>query len=146
MTRAMTPGKAGVLGIGVDLVETARLKQSLKKWGSGFKNRVFLPKEQAYCDAKAAAWQHYAGRFAVKEAVTKAFGTGVGRHIGWLDIEVLRDGKSGAPSVRLSPKGRILARKHGVANIWISLAHTRNYAMAQAVLVGAGRSPTRKKS
>lgn len=127
-----------VLGIGIDLVENERMRQSLgRRWAAAFKRRVFLPAEQAYCEGKAAAWNHYAGRFAVKEAVSKAFGTGVGAHLGWLDIEVVRDAASGAPGVRLSAKGQALARRRGVATVLVSLAHTRHYAIGQAVLVGA---------
>ncbi len=130
---------ADVLGVGVDLVENRRMQDSLRRWNRKFRDRIFLPKEQAYCETKASPWNHYAGRFAVKEAVSKAFGTGVGEHINWLDIEVVRDRRSGAPSVRLSAKGRQLAEKQGVEKILVSLAHTRQYAVAQAVLVGRER-------
>ena len=124
------------LGMGVDLVENKRMQETLKKWDRAFHDKVFLPREQDYCDKQAAPWRHYAGRFAVKEAVSKAFGTGIGEHIGWLDVEVLSDPKTGAPSVRLSPKGRQLADRRGVDRILVSLAHTRHYTVAQALLVG----------
>lgn len=128
--------RPAILGVGIDLVENDRMRDTMKKWSSRFTARVFLPSERAYCRSKAEPWRHYAGRFAVKEAVSKAFGTGVGEHIGWRDIEVLRDGHTGAPSVRLGAKGRSLAARLGVARILISLSHTRHYAVAQAVLVG----------
>lgn len=138
--RGARRGAAGVvLGIGVDLVESARMSRMLKKWGRMFRDRVFLPGEQAYCDDSAVPVQHYAGRFAVKEAVSKAFGTGLGPHLGLLDIEVQRNSKTGAPSVRLSARGRKLASRMGVARILVSLAHTRHYAVAQVVLVGERR-------
>ncbi len=127
-----------VLGIGVDLVENERMREVLRRRGRVFKDKVFLPREQAYCDSRAAPPHHYAGRFAVKEAVSKAFGTGVSEHIGWLDIEVVRDAATGAPSVRLSPKGKRLAARRGVERVLISLSHTHHYAVAQAVLVGRG--------
>ena len=123
-----------VLGIGVDLVENDRMLQMLRRWGSNFKNRVFLAREQQYCDAKACPWHHYAGRFAVKEAVSKAFGTGVGPQLAWLDVEVVTDTFSGAPSVRLSEKGKKLAENINAGEILISLSHTRNYSVAQALL------------
>lgn len=132
-------GRGIVLGTGVDLVESDRMARMLKRWGRTFKDRVFLPGEQAYCDASAVPVQHYAGRFAVKEAVSKAFGTGFGPHLGLLDIEVERNAKTGAPSVRLSGRGRAFARESGVGAILVSLAHTRHYAMAQAILIGGGR-------
>ncbi len=140
--RRRRSGRAGrfgggvVLGTGVDLVESARMARMLKRWGRTFKDRVFLPGEQAYCEASAVSVQHYAGRFAVKEAVSKAFGTGFGPHFGLLDIEVERNAETGAPSVRLSAKGRVFAGKMGVGAILVSLAHTRHYAVAQAILVG----------
>jgi holo-[acyl-carrier protein] synthase len=111
--RAADMNRNGVLGTGIDLVENERMQQVLRRWGGRFKNRVFLSGEQAYCETKAVPCRHYAGRFAVKEAVTKAFGTGIGTHIGWLDIEVVRSPRTGAPSVVLSGRAQALARKRG---------------------------------
>jgi holo-[acyl-carrier protein] synthase len=130
----MTDGT--VLGIGVDLVETARMQESVERWGDRFIARIFGAAERSYCDDKPEPWRHYAGRFAVKEAVSKAFGTGIGAQIGWLDIEVARAASSGAPSVRLHGRGAELARVRGVARVLVSLSHTRRYAVAQAVLLG----------
>jgi len=126
---------SGVLGTGIDIVENDRMRDMLKRWGSAFKNRVFLRYEQEYCDSKAMPCRHYAGRFAVKEAVSKAFGTGVGPHISWLDIEVVRDKKTGAPSVKITGKAARFAKKTGVGRILVSLSHTKNYAIAQALLL-----------
>jgi holo-[acyl-carrier protein] synthase len=125
-----------VRGTGIDLVENERMREALDRWGAHFRDRVFLPSEQAYCESRAAPWRHYAGRFAVKEAVCKAFGTGVGESLSWLDIEVCRDDASGAPSVTLRGKGRELARRRGVARILVSLAHSREATVAQALLLG----------
>ena len=130
----MTEGR--VLGTGIDLVETGRMQEVLGRWGQAFRNRVFLPEEQAYCDSLAAPWRHYAGRFAVKEAVSKAFGTGIGPAIGLLDMEVVRDAVSGAPSIRLRGRGIDLLAERGVERILVSLSHTRHYAVAQALLIG----------
>jgi len=131
------PADAGtVLGIGIDVVESGRLRRALATWGPRFKQRVFKETECAYCEGKAAPWRHYAGRFAVKEAVSKAFGVGIGGRIGWLDIEVLRDEKTGAPSVALSGNGRLLADERGVSHILVSLSHSRTTAVAQALLLG----------
>lgn len=124
-----------VLGIGVDLVENERMREMLDRWDTRFKARVFLPSERSYCDAKAAPFRHYAGRFAVKEAVTKGFGTGIGPHIGWLDIEVITDPQTGAPSVRLSRKGQAMAQGLRAGDILISLSHTHHYAVAQALIL-----------
>lgn len=125
----------GVIGTGVDLVENERIRVLLEKWGNRFKDRVFLPSEQAYCDGKAAPWLYYAGRFAVKEAVAKAFGTGIGPDLGWLDMEVVKDPDSGAPSISLSEHGRLLANRQGITRILISLSHTHNFAVAHALLI-----------
>lgn len=124
-----------VLGIGIDLVENARMREVLERWGGRFKDRVFLVSEQTYCEEKAEPLQHYAGRFAVKEAVTKAFGTGIGTAIGWRDVEVLRDPASGAPSVRLSARAQTLASARSAGAVLVSLAHTRHYATAHALLL-----------
>ena len=127
---------SGVLGTGVDLVENERIREVLERWGPRWKSRVFLASEKAYCETKATPWLYYAGRFAVKEAVSKAFGTGIGDSLGWLDIEVVRDPQSGAPSVALSPKGSQLARARRIRRVLVSLSHTRHFSIAQAILVG----------
>ncbi len=124
-----------VLGSGVDLVENERMQEVLERWGGRFIEKVFLAEERRYCDSKVGSHRHYAARFAVKEAVAKAFGTGLGPHLGWTDIEVVRD-KAGAPSARLNGKARKLADSRGVSKILVSLSHTRNYAVAHALLIG----------
>ena len=128
--------QGSIIGIGIDLVESERMAKLLQRWGAQFRDRAFLPGEQAYCEAAAFPCQHYCGRFAVKEAVSKAFGTGFGPHLGLLDIEVLRNDATGAPSVRLSKRGQCLAEQLGVERIMVSLSHTHHYAVAQAVLIG----------
>ncbi len=125
-----------VIGIGIDLVDVARFKESLDRWDTRFIDRIFLEGEKSYCEATAQPWMHYAARFAVKEAVAKAFATGIGPGLSWLDIEVLRDSGSGAPSIRLSEKGRTLADSRGVKRVLISISHTGQQAIAQAILTG----------
>ena len=125
-----------VIGTGIDLIENDRMEQVLSRWGEAFKRKVFLEGEQAYCNAKAFPCHHYAARFAVKEAVSKAFGTGMVAQLSWLDIEVTRNNATGAPSVALSERGQCLADAMGVGSILVSLSHTRNYAVAQALLLG----------
>ena len=124
-----------MLGTGIDIVENSRMRLMLERWGPRFKNRVFLTKEQAYCDGKPHPYNHYAGRFAVKEAVSKALGTGVGAHIGWLDIEVTRNAESGAPSVCLSDRAWNLLRTRGASRVLVSLSHTHQHAVAQALVL-----------
>ncbi len=125
-----------ILGTGIDLVENERMRQILQRWDRRFIDRVFLPGEQAYCDAKSMPHIHYAARFAVKEAVAKAFGTGIGPRLGWLDIEIIKDLDSGAPAVRLSVAGQRLQEKCRGVSLKISLSHTRQFSVAQALLLG----------
>lgn len=128
----------GVAGIGIDIVENDRVAEALERHGDKFKDRVFLKSEQDYCEQKAAPAMHYASRFAVKEAVAKAFGTGIGASLGWLDIEVTRL-DAGAPAVRLVGKGAELAEQMQVDKIFVSLSHTHQYAAATAILTTRGR-------
>jgi len=125
-----------VIGTGIDLVENTRMREMLERWGAKFKDRVFLPEEQSYCETKAFPFEHYAARFAVKEAVSKALGTGISPAVSWLGIEVVRSAESGAPSVRLLGRAREYAEARRVADILISLSHTRHYAVAHALLIG----------
>ncbi len=134
-----------VLGTGIDLVETDRMRETLERWGDRFKNRVFHPSEQAYCNSKADPTSHYAARFAVKEAVTKAIGTGIGPHIGWLDIEVMRNAATGAPSVRFGPAVAQMVADRNIRDVLISLSHTHNYAVAHALLIGNGHTESNKE-
>ena len=127
---------SAVLGMGIDLVENDRMRAMLDRWGAKLRNRLFLASEQEYCESKAAPYHHYAARFAVKEAVSKAFGTGMGAHITWRDVEVVRDGASGAPSIRLLAGARKLADERGIETVLVSLSHTRKYSVAQALLIG----------
>jgi holo-[acyl-carrier protein] synthase len=125
-----------VIGTGIDLVENTRMREMLERWGAKFKDRVFLPEEQSYCETKAFPFENYAARFAVKEAVSKALGTGISPAVGWLGIEVVRCAESGAPSVRLLGRARAYAEARRVVDILISLSHTRHYAVAHALLIG----------
>ncbi len=130
------PGTGSIIGAGIDLVEVARIRQTLEQWRGRFTGRVFLEAERRYCESRPHPWMHYAVRFAVKEAVAKAFGTGISPELGWQDIEVVSDPATRAPAVKFSPKGRIMAGRRGVARVLVSLSHTHDYAVAQAILVG----------
>ena len=137
-------GAGSVVGTGVDLVEVARIRQLLEQWHSRFTRRVFLEAECRYCESRPYPWVHYAVRFAVKEAVAKAFGTGISPELGWQDIEVVADPATRAPSVRFSSKGQALAARRCIARVLISLSHTHNYAVAQAILVEGKNLNSRK--
>lgn len=126
-----------VIGTGIDIVENARMRAMIKKWKNKFLDKVFLPNEKNYCESKSFPYRHYAGRFAVKEAVSKAFGTGLCPQIGLLDIEVVKNNKTGAPSVQLSTKAKKWAESIGVSKILISLSHSQHYAVAHAIILSS---------
>lgn len=118
-------------GIGIDLVEVSRIRDLLEKHGQRFKERTFTAAEIAYCDACADPAMHYAARFAAKEAVAKALGTGLwAEGVSWTDIEVVRH-DNGRPEISLHG----MAKQHaGAATCLVSLTHTRELAMAQVLL------------
>ncbi len=124
---------AGVVGLGTDLVDVARVEGVLQRQGEAFLRRVFTPGERAYCEKKARPAPFFAARFAAKEAAAKAFGTGIGEHIGWLDIEVVHEA-SGAPKLIFSGKGAALAERAGVGSALVSLTHTDSLAAATVLL------------
>ena len=126
-----------IAGTGLDIVETGRIRQSLEQFGDRFLNRCFLPGEIAYCQGMKLPELHFAARFAAKEAISKAFGTGIGHELGWRDMEICRRA-SGEPYVVLHGKGAALARARGVTGVLVSLSHCRDYAAASAVAVTGG--------
>ena len=125
-----------ILGLGTDIIEIGRMRKAVE--GSGFLARVFTQKEIEYCNSRSAQRAaSYAARFAGKEAVLKAFGTGL-RGGTLLDIEILPDAL-GCPIVSLSGYYNDLAKQKGVTGIFISLSHAREYATAQCILEGNSR-------
>lgn len=124
-----------ILGIGVDLVECARIQHSLDRFGERFLRRVFTVGEIEYSQSMKFPARHLAARFAAKEALSKAFGTGIGKSMGWKDIDIHRK-PSGEPFVVLEGSAKQLATDRGVVKVWISLSHTEGHAMAVIVLEG----------
>src|ERR1700739_4144917 len=122
-----------ILGTGIDIIEVARIAASHDKFGERFVNRILLPAEIAYCLAHRRPAPFLAVRFAAKEAISKAFGTGIGAQLGWQDMEVGRR-ESGEPFVILHRSGQTLLASRNARAILISLSHTQNYAAAVAVL------------
>ena len=125
-----------IVGIGVDLVKISRIEKA-GNGHQGFIDRVFTQKEQEYCKRQKFPAQHYAARFASKEAVLKAFGTGLSAGMKWTDIEVLH-GEGGGPIVNISGAAKDLADLKGVKQILLSYSHDEGYAVAHAVLIGGG--------
>lgn len=122
-------------GMGTDLVEVERLAGALARRGERFLRRVFTPAERALIGAGPMTGQRAAGRFAAKEAVLKALGTGL-RAGRWRDVEVGRD-PLGRPLVTLVGRLAEVAARRGVAAIHVSITHTRTHAAAVAVAEGA---------
>ena len=125
-----------VLGFGVDIVEIDRVARALERWGDRFSNRVFTEGERAYAGRLARPAQHLSARFAGKEAVAKALGTGFSSDCRMSEIEIVTD-SLGRPEVRLHGGTRRLADRKGIGEILVSLSHSRSTAVAQAVAVGA---------
>ena len=121
-----------LFGIGIDVVEVDRIESSMSEFGDRFAEKVFTSAECAYCESQRHSALHYAARFAAKEAVAKAFGTGIGKDLGWLDMEIVRK-ESGEPHLVLSGAGKAFAEKNGIVEVKISLTHARHYAAANAV-------------
>jgi holo-[acyl-carrier protein] synthase len=119
-----------IIGTGIDLIEIARIRQSLARFGARFRGHIYTPGEVAYCEArKLKSDESYAARFAAKEAAAKALGTGIGRGVAWKEIEVRRL-PGHAPTVALSGRAAERAAALGVRNITLSITHTAIYAMA----------------
>ncbi|YCM44938.1 holo-ACP synthase [Verrucomicrobiaceae bacterium 227] len=124
-----------LIGIGIDVVEVSRVKSSLDEFGERFVTRIFTESEREYCARQKRPELHFAARFAAKEAIAKAFGTGIGKEIGWLDMEICRR-ESGEPMVELSGGGAEYAKDRGVLQVMVSLTHAKHYAAANAVIMG----------
>jgi holo-[acyl-carrier protein] synthase len=122
-----------ILGIGIDIIEVARIAASYEKFGERFLKRLLHDAEIAYCLKHKNPAPFIAARFAAKEAISKAFGTGIGAQLGWQDMEIRRK-ESGEPFVVLHGKGKILFTARGAKQLLISLSHTENYATVTAVL------------
>ena len=124
-----------VLGIGVDLVECARIQHSIDRFGDRFLHRVFTDGEIAYSMSMKFPARHLAARFAAKEAVSKAFGTGIGKAMGWKNIDVQKK-PSGEPFLVFSGPTQELATRRGVTSAFVTLSHTEHHAIACIVLDG----------
>jgi holo-[acyl-carrier protein] synthase len=124
-----------VRGIGVDLVECARIQHSLDRFGEKFLHRIFTEGEIEYSMSMKFPARHLAARFAGKEAVAKAFGTGIGKAMGWRNIDI-RKKPSGEPFLVFSGPAQELAKQRGVTCALITLSHTDRHAVACVVLDG----------
>lgn len=126
---------SGQVGLGVDIVEIERMRRILERTPN-FKHKVYSEEERAYCESKVAPEVHYATRFAAKEAVLKALGTGFSEGIKPRDIEVVRN-KKGKPSVVLHGRAKEVSKEYGVIELPLSLSYTHSEAVACAMAITA---------
>jgi holo-[acyl-carrier protein] synthase len=129
-----------IIGHGIDAVEIARIRDTLDRHPDRFLDRCFTPDERAYAESSRRRVEHYAARFAAKEAILKALGTGWSRGIAWTDAEVVRD-PSGRPGVRLHAAAARIAGELGIERWTISLTHTPTIALASAIAEGGITDP-----
>ena len=128
-----TEGSTVIYGIGVDLIEIERIAQAITRTGQRLIERLYTDAEQAYCCRHRPPYACYAARFAAKEALLKALGTGLRQHMRWRDIEVCRD-DLGKPSLRLYGYLQECCVTAGIQHLHLSLAHSATCAMAQVIL------------
>ena len=122
-----------VLGTGIDIVSVARIEKSVRRYGKRFLNKIFTHSEIAYSRGRAREVEHLAARFAAKEAVLKAFGTGASGGASVREVEVVNDDR-GKPEIILHGATLQLARERHVGRVHLSLAHTDEMAAAQVVI------------
>jgi holo-[acyl-carrier protein] synthase len=123
-----------IVSVGIDMIEVGRVRDVLARTPR-FASRVFTARERDYCDGRGAAVaaQHYAARFAAKEAALKALGTGWSGGLSWQDVEIINDG-AGAPTILFHSRALELFRASGATRAHVSLSHTSEHAVAQVVL------------
>lgn len=122
-----------IVGIGIDIVEIERIKNSVEKYGDHFLNKVFTEKEKLYCCSKKVPYSSLAGRFAAKEAAFKALGTGLSNGIGWQMVEILNDAL-GKPTLHLYGKAKQLTDDLNASQFHVSISHCKSNAVAQVIL------------
>jgi holo-[acyl-carrier protein] synthase len=132
-----------IVGIGTDIVECLRIAKMIEEHGEQFLSRVYTDWEIRYCRARKHSTEHFAGRWAAKEAILKCLGTGWRRGLCWTDIEV-RNEPNGQPQVHMAGAAKEHALKLRLANILLTISHCRAYATAYAVAVRNGPADEKK--
>ncbi len=124
-----------IVGCGIDLVKIERIEKIIKRWGDNFISRIFTPLEIEYCEKKKGnKFQSYAGKFAAKEALLKALGLGL-REANWKEIGI-KNNELGQPIIDTSGKLKNIASAKGVSKYFITISHSKDYAIAQVILEG----------
>ena len=124
-----------IIGIGTDITECLRIAKMIERHGDLFINRVYTPQEINYCRTRKQSTEHFAGRWAAKEAVLKALGTGWRRGISWRDVEVVNE-PGGRPIVQVRGGARSVVDHLGITHIQVSISHCHGYATAFVVATG----------
>jgi holo-[acyl-carrier protein] synthase len=122
-----------IVGIGCDILEISRMQRELGENGPEFVARIFTPLEISYCQSKRYPERHFAARFAAKEAFFKAICNGWLHTIPWTEIEVVNE-STGKPNLHLKGEAKLVSEMRGVKKVYISLAHTSQWATANVVL------------
>jgi holo-[acyl-carrier protein] synthase len=123
-----------IFGTGVDIVEIDRVRDAIRKWDESFLKKVFTDREISYSNSRRFSHQHFAARFAAKEAIIKAFGEPRKHPMNWTDIEVLNDDE-GKPLIEFHDKALALKKRKKIGDVIVSLSHSKNYAIANAILL-----------
>jgi holo-[acyl-carrier protein] synthase len=124
-----------IIGIGTDITECLRIARMIERHGELFISRVYTPDEIRYCQNRKQSTQHFTGRWAAKEAILKAIGTGWRRGISWLDMEIRND-PGGQPIVTVRGGVKEAVEKLGVRKLLVSISHCHTHATATAIAVG----------
>ena len=133
-----------IWGIGTDIVECARIARFMENYEEKVSDRIFTAREEAYCRSHKKGWvERFAGRFAAKEAVFKAFGTGYRKGMSFADIEIINEA-DGRPVVKLHQQALSFAQSSGIGEILISISHCKAYATATAIAMRAGNNQEEK--
>jgi holo-[acyl-carrier protein] synthase len=140
-------GTMEIVGIGTDIVECLRIGRIIERHGEIFLTRVYTEREIRYCRERKRATEHFAGRWAAKEAILKCLGTGWSKGISWTDMEIRNDA-AGQPRVLVCGAVKDIAQKLHIADILVSISHCRSYATAHAIAVSVAASspPAERKS
>ena len=124
-----------IMGIGTDITECLRIARMIERHGELFLARVFTPGELHYCQNRKQATQHFTGRWAAKEAVLKALGTGWRQGISWRDVEILNE-PGGRPAVHVHGGAREACAQMGITQVLVSISHCHTHATAYAIALG----------
>ena len=123
-----------IIGIGTDITECLRIARMIERHGELFVNRVYTPEEIKYCQSRAQSTQHFTGRWAAKEAILKALGTGWRKGITWRDVEI-RNEPGGRPTVAVLGGTKEVVQRLGITKLLVSISHCRTHATAYAMAV-----------